>query len=201
MPSAHDNFQQLMELPLVMTPEMASGKTFIVTGSNGGLGYEAIKHLVSMGAATVIMAVRTVSKGEAAKQEIEAATGRKGVIQVWQLDKTSFDSVKAFAAKVINELDHVDSFIDNAGVAQSSPAMPEGHNENMTVNTYSSILLATLLLPSMSKYAAKSATTPHITLISSGASFFAEESWNKVKDRDDILAAIDDVEFMPTLHA
>ncbi|KAH8170486.1 short chain dehydrogenase domain-containing protein [Sarocladium implicatum] len=199
MPGAHDGFEQLMELPLLMTPELASGKTFIVTGGNGGLGYEAIQHLVKMGAATVIMAVRTVSKGEEAKQEIEEATGVKDVIQVWQLDKTSYESVKAFAAKVLSELDHVDSLIDNAGVAASTPVKSEGHNENMTVNAYSSLLLATLLMPSMSAYASKSATTPHITIVSSGAAFFAQESWDKVKDLDDVLASIDDEAILPPM--
>jgi NAD(P)-dependent dehydrogenase (short-subunit alcohol dehydrogenase family) len=185
-------FTQITDLPMAMTPELARNKTYIVTGSNGGLGFEAVKHLVSMGAATVVMAVRTLTKGETAKAEIEAATGRKEVIKVWQLDKTSFDSVKAFAQRAIDELDHVDALIDNAGVAQSSPAMPEGHTENMTVNTYSSLLLAVLFLPSMSSYAKKSGTTPHIVLVSSGASFRMGDSWNKVKD-DDPLQKMDDV--------
>lgn len=185
------DYSQVTDLPMAMTPELASGKTYIVTGSNGGLGYEAAKHLVSMGAATIVMAVRTVSKGEAAQAEIEAATRRKGVIKVWALDKTSYDSVKAFAERVIAELDHVDALIDNAGVAQSSSAKPEGHAENMTVNVYSTLLLAVLLMPSMSAFAKRSGTTPHIVLISSGASFQVGDSWAKVKD-DDPLAKMDD---------
>lgn len=187
-----DTETQITDLPMAMTPELAAGKTYIVTGSNGGLGYEAVKHLVTMGAATVIMAVRDPSKGETAKAEIEAATGSKDVIKVWQLDKASYDSVKSFAKKAIDELDHVDVLIDNAGVAQSSPNMPEGHRENMTVNTYSSLLLAVLLLPSMSAYANKHNTISYIALVSSSASFQVEESWNKMKDNDP-LAAIDDL--------
>ncbi|KAK0385081.1 hypothetical protein NLU13_7559 [Sarocladium strictum] len=176
---------------MAMTPELAAGKTYIVTGSNGGLGFEAVKHLVSMGAATVVMGVRDLSKGETAKAEIEAETGRQNVIQVWYLDKTSFPSVKAFAERTIEDLDHVDALIDNAGVAQSSPAMPEGHRENMTVNVYSSLLLAVLLMPSMSDFAKRSGTTPHIVLLTSGASFGMGDSWDKVKN-DNPLPKMDD---------
>jgi len=188
-----DTETQITDLPMAMTPELAAGKTYIVTGSNGGLGYEAVKHLLNMGAATVIMAVRDPSKGETAKAEIDAATESKDVIKVWQLDKASYHSVKTFVQKTIDELDHVDVLIDNAGVAQSSPNMPEGHRENMTVNTYSSLLLAVLLLPSMSAYAKKHKTTSYIVLVSSSASFQVEQSWSKMKDSDP-LATIDDLD-------
>jgi len=46
------------------------GTTLLITGGNIGLGYEAARELVAHGPATLILAVRDTSKGEAAKQAI-----------------------------------------------------------------------------------------------------------------------------------
>ena len=56
-----------MTLPVVPTTNDCNGKTYIVTGSNTGLGFECAKHFVQLSAKRVILAVRTVDKGEAAK--------------------------------------------------------------------------------------------------------------------------------------
>ncbi|KFY31547.1 hypothetical protein V493_01004 [Pseudogymnoascus sp. VKM F-4281 (FW-2241)] len=104
-------------LPLRISREICAGKTYIVTGANISLGLEATKHLVAAGAAKVIMAVRNISAGEAAKAGIEAATGTSGVAEVWALDLASYDSVKAFAARAVEELERIDALIENAGVA------------------------------------------------------------------------------------
>lgn len=45
------------------------GKVFIVTGSNTGIGFQAVAQLVSMNA-TVIMACRSISKANAARDQI-----------------------------------------------------------------------------------------------------------------------------------
>ena len=60
---------QFFTRPPVPTADFA-GKTIIVTGANVGLGKEAVKHFVKLHAAKVIIAVRSTSKGEAAKAEI-----------------------------------------------------------------------------------------------------------------------------------
>ena len=77
-----------------------TGQTIIVTGSNIGMGLEASRHFTRLNAGKVILAVRSPSKGLAAKQSIEASTKRLSVVEVWDLDLTSYDSVKAFAARV-----------------------------------------------------------------------------------------------------
>ncbi len=53
-----------------------------MTGSNTGLGLEAAKHLVALGAAKVILGVRDVNAGEVAKTEIEKETGKTHVAEV-----------------------------------------------------------------------------------------------------------------------
>lgn len=66
-----------------------------------------------------ILAVRTVSKGEAARDEILASSRglQKDSIQVWRLDLSEFSSVKEFAIRAETELDRLDVLLCNAGVA------------------------------------------------------------------------------------
>ena len=74
--------EQYRKLPILVNNSICSGKTYVVTGSNSGLGLETAKHLVEFLAARVILAVRNLTSGEKAKTEIEKATGREGTIQV-----------------------------------------------------------------------------------------------------------------------
>lgn len=96
------------------------GKTVIVTGANIGLGYEAAKHFVRLGAAKVILAVRSPEKGEEARKTIETSEKRSGVVEVWALDLASYDSVKAFAKRVAG-LERVDVVVENAGTLPHFP--------------------------------------------------------------------------------
>lgn len=89
------------------------GKTAIVTGANAGLGLEAAKELAAHGLARLILAVRSISKGEAARDEILAQTPAVEVL-VWALDQESFTSIDEFGRRVA-ELDRLDMAILNAG--------------------------------------------------------------------------------------
>lgn len=57
-----------------------------------GLGLEAARHFTRLNAERVILGVRNLEKGEAAKNSIEESTNRKGAVEVWQLDLTSYES-------------------------------------------------------------------------------------------------------------
>lgn len=177
-------------LPLLATVEKCSGGTYIVTGANTGIGFEAAKHLVELGAAKVILGVRNTSAGEMAKTEIEAATGTSNVAEVWALDLTSYDSVKAFAKKAATELDRIDALIENAGVASYQRVMAEGHLIDVTVNVLSTLLLGILLLPKMSESAQRFGILPHLVVVTSVLSFSSEAEWNKIKNNP--LVRLDD---------
>ena len=56
-------------------PDQA-GKLVVVTGANSGTGKEAARRLAAAGA-HVVMAVRTMAKGEQARAEILAAAPRR----------------------------------------------------------------------------------------------------------------------------
>ena len=180
---------QRHNLPLLATTETCSGGTYIVTGANTGLGFEAAKHLVELGAAKVIMGVRNIGAGEEAKAEIQTATGILNVAEVWALDLSSYESVRTFAKKAIAELDRIDAVIENAAVAMAQRVLAEGHILPVTVNVYSTFLLGILLLPKMSESARRFGILPHITIVTSRASFDFQQDWDKIKD--DPLAKMD----------
>lgn len=93
------------------------GKTVVVTGANSGLGFEGTRAFASRGA-TVVMACRSVERGERAVREIRADSGGEvdGDLDVRECDLASLDSVEAFAEGVRGAYDAVDVLCNNAGV-------------------------------------------------------------------------------------
>ncbi|MCJ1312732.1 hypothetical protein MMC25_006408 [Agyrium rufum] len=144
------------------------GQTVIVTGANVGLGLEAARHIARNKASKVIIAVRTVSKGEEAKKDIEATTScGPGVVEVWPLDLTKYDSVKAFAERA-QKLERLDAVIENAGIVGGGPfTMAEQDEMVITTNVVCTFLLALMLLPKMRETAAKFRTLPRLAIVSS----------------------------------
>lgn len=179
---------QLFVTPTYPTKSFAS-KTVIVTGANTGLGLEAARHFVRLGASTVILAVRTISKGEAAKASIEASERcSTDTVQVWQLDLASYDSVKAFA-KQVETLPRVDAVVENAGIATWDFKLAEGHESTMTVNVISTFLLALLILPKLRETAARFNTRPYLVIVTSEV-----HHWTDMPERKsaEIFKALDD---------
>lgn len=157
-------------LPLVPTPATVSGCTYIVTGANTGLGYECAKHLIALGAARVILAVRSLPRGEDALSRIHAQVGRSDNGEVWELDLASFASIEAFAERVA-ALERVDALIENAAVATGNFALAEGYEESLMVNVVGTMLLAVRVLPKLQESAKKFGTMPHLVVVSSRAAF------------------------------
>ncbi|TKA70466.1 hypothetical protein B0A49_11646, partial [Cryomyces minteri] len=145
-----------------------SGQTVVVTGSNTGLGLEAARHFARLHAAKVILAVRTVSKGDAAKADIQQSTGcGKDVIEVWELDMSCYASVKTFAGR-LQTLNRLDILLENAGVYMDTFEMAEEDELTITVNVVNNFLLALLALPILHATATKCRTTPRLSIVASG---------------------------------
>ncbi|RDW95130.1 short-chain dehydrogenase protein [Coleophoma crateriformis] len=145
-----------------------SGQTIIVTGSNVGLGLEAARHFVRLNATKVIIACRSIDQGEAAKKDIETSTKGKGTIEVWQVDLSSYESVKQFCAKA-QRLSRLDAVVENAGIATPKYQQAEGMELTITVNVISTFLMALLLLPKLREHANKFNAAPHLTIVASDA--------------------------------
>ena len=91
-----------------------SGRTFIVTGANSGLGFETTRQLAGQGG-RVVLAVRSEAKGQDAVARIRAAQP-DAAVEVRALDLADLDSVRAFAAAILTDKIAVDVLINNAGV-------------------------------------------------------------------------------------
>ncbi|KAJ5915383.1 hypothetical protein N7466_011316 [Penicillium verhagenii] len=155
---------QLRPIPLPTTS--FAGQTIIVTGSSTGLGLEAARHFVRLGAARVILAVRSIKKGEDAKASIEASTNRKNVIEVWQVDMSNYESIKAFAKKC-DSLDRLDVLVANAGVLRNTFEECEGTEVSIVVNVIGTFLLALNLLPIMRKSGGETGLVPRLVVTTS----------------------------------
>ncbi|KAK7432428.1 hypothetical protein QQZ08_000991 [Neonectria magnoliae] len=97
---------QRQNLPILLTESHVAGKTFIITGSNHGIGREAALHVARLGPSRLILAVRSLPKGQKAKEWIEPIVGARDsvTIDVWYLDTTVWDSIRAFAKRVNDAL-------------------------------------------------------------------------------------------------
>lgn len=105
---------QWTSLPSVEKLDL-TGRTVIISGSNIGLGLEAARHFARMNPEKLILAVRTLSKGEDAKAEIIKSAPRASM-EVWKLDMSSMKSVQEFASRVNKDLKRLDVAILNAGI-------------------------------------------------------------------------------------
>jgi NAD(P)-dependent dehydrogenase (short-subunit alcohol dehydrogenase family) len=114
-----------------------TGRIFVVTGANSGLGASTARALAGAGA-SVVLACRTTSKGD------EAAATMPGKVEVRQLDLADLSSVRSFAA----DLDEVDVLVNNAGVmAIPQGKTADGFERQIGTNHLGHFALTGLLLP------------------------------------------------------
>ncbi len=175
-------YSQLLVTPPTPVKSFAE-QTVIVTGSNTGLGLDAARHMTRLNAAKVILAVRNTSKGEAAKKSIEESTGRLGVVEVWPLDLSSYESVKQFTARASKELKRIDVLLENAGMMVTKFEITEEDESTVTTNVVSTFLLGLLLLPKLRETAQRYNVTPRLTVVSSDLHFvtaFHERNANNI---------------------
>jgi NAD(P)-dependent dehydrogenase (short-subunit alcohol dehydrogenase family) len=138
-----------VKLPVPIGNSELSNQTFIVTGANTGLGFEASRHLSRLGVGKLIMAVRTPAKGADAKKRILNSTSRpESSIEVWPIDMDSYDSIKDFAARA-SQLPRLDGVLANAGIMTTNFGLSELNEKTLNVNVISTFLLYLLLLPKM----------------------------------------------------
>ncbi|KAK3995040.1 putative Dehydrogenase/reductase [Cladorrhinum sp. PSN332] len=170
--------------PLPSTPY--TDKTIIITGGNRGLGLEAVRHYVRLGAARVIIACRSTESGEAAKASITLPPDSNTVIEVWPLDLCSFESVKAFCRRAQKELDRLDVLLLNAGVAMGDVEFSEGYETTITTNVISTFFVAVKLLPLLRRTGIERNEESRLTIVASEAHYFTAF---KERHEDDIFEA------------
>ncbi|KAJ3198666.1 hypothetical protein HDU82_001143 [Entophlyctis luteolus] len=114
---------------------------------------EAARHIARLHASRIILAVRSIDKGEAAKRDImKTASRNEDALLVWQLDLDSADSIKAFALRADRELDRLDAVLANASIlAAKFDRNSNGFERTISTNVIGTFLLSLLLLPKLAR--------------------------------------------------
>ena len=122
-----------------------AGKTVIITGANTGIGKETAIDMAKR-QARVIMACRSVERGEKAAEDVRRASGSSNVV-FQQLDLASLTSVRRFCERVLKKEPHINILINNAGIMACPYWKTEdGFEMQFGVNHLGHFLLTNLLL-------------------------------------------------------
>lgn len=125
-----------------------SGKVYIVTGANSGVGLETTRQLVKQGG-HVVMACRRVESGE---EEAKSFKGLKGSYEVIKCDLADLDSVREFVNKFKSKHDRLDGLDCNAGMVnmKNQPIYTKhGFEITMAASYFGHFLLTELLLETL----------------------------------------------------
>ena len=154
-------------------------KTVLVTGANTGLGFEAALKYAALGAAKLLLAVRSVDKGDAAKAKIVQQTSFKAdAISIHQVDLGNFASVHRFVTDLNKAVDYIDVVLLNAGLAAPRfSKSQEGWEMAVQVNVLSTTLMGLLLLPKLRATAEARRSLVHLTFTNSAAHGDVKREW------------------------
>ncbi|MGI9616039.1 MAG: oxidoreductase [Acidimicrobiales bacterium] len=97
--------------------EDLTGKRYLITGGNSGIGYEAATHLRRANA-DVFLAARSTTKGADAVSTLTEIPG-SGDVQLIELDLASLDSIRQANDAIRQHTDGLDGIVNNAGIMQT----------------------------------------------------------------------------------
>jgi len=125
-----------------------NGKTYVITGTTSGTGFEAAKILLSKGA-KVVMLNRNLKKSEDSIATLKKELSNKIDVSNIQMDLAVQDSVKQAAEEVLKTVPKIDALICNAAIAQvpKQTFTVDGFESQIGVNHYGNFLLQGLLYP------------------------------------------------------
>ena len=125
-------------------------RVFLVTGANSGIGEATALGLARFGG-TVVMACRSATRGEAARQDIVRQSGNSRV-SLELVDLASEASTRAFAEAFRRKYSRLDVLINNAGLyTPHRNVTADGLEQTFEVNYLSGFLLTHLLLDLLKK--------------------------------------------------
>jgi len=129
-----------------------NGKTYVITGTTSGTGFEAAKILLSKGA-KVIMLNRNAIKADNTVEILKQELGKNINILTLQMDLAVQASVKKAAERLIKTIPRIDALICNAAIAQvpSQKLTVDGWESQMGTNYFGNFTLQALLFPLIEK--------------------------------------------------
>lgn len=131
--------------------ESLNGKTYVITGTTSGTGFEVTKILLSKGA-KVVMLNRNPKKTENTIASLKQELGSNIVVSSIQMDLAAQASVKNAASAILKSVPQIDALICNAAIAQvpKQSITVDGFESQLGVNHYGNFLLQGLLYPRIS---------------------------------------------------
>lgn len=137
------------------TPERIGdlkGKTYLITGTTSGTGFEAARILLSKGA-KVVMLNRNPKKSEETITRLREILGNDIDVSNIKMDLGEQSSVMNAAKEVLNTVSQIDGLLCNAAIAQTPKRglTKEGWELQMGVNYFGHFTLQGLLFPLIEK--------------------------------------------------
>jgi len=157
------------------------GRSFLITGANGGIGFEAARLLAHRGA-RVVIASRDAQRGTAALRRI-AADSPDADLELLPLDLASLDGIRRAADAFRERHDHLDVLINNAGVmATPLRRTADGLELQFATNHLGHHALTGLLLPALLAGERPRVVTVSSNLHRRGRIRFDDPNWRREYD-------------------
>lgn len=124
----------------------ATDRTVLITGANSGIGKDVARQLALRGDVTkVYLACRNRARGEAARSDLERATGRS-IFEVVVMDLADLASVRAVAAALDELLDAVVMNAGGNGGPTPRALTPDGATQMFASNVLGHVVLLESLI-------------------------------------------------------
>ncbi|WP_300441333.1 SDR family oxidoreductase [Christiangramia sp.] len=128
------------------------GKTYVITGTTSGTGFEAATILLAKGG-KVVMLNRNSKKSETTITALKQELGNDIEVSSIKMDLAEQASVKTAAEEVLKTISRIDALICNAAIAQvpKQTLTVDGWESQMGTNHYGNFTLQALLFPLIEK--------------------------------------------------
>jgi len=136
----------------------------LITGGFGGIGLELGAQLMADPSTHVILAGRSIPKGEAALKRLEPRS-LSGTVELLQLDVSSQESITAAAKIVEAKHGRLDALVNNAAIGTPDVPLDQLMAQSFQTNATGPMLMVEAFAPLLEK----STRTPRIINVTSGA--------------------------------
>lgn len=130
-----------------MSKKYYQGKWVWITGASSGLG-EALAYEFAAQGANLVLSARNVQELE----RVQSNCAKDVQILIQPLDVEQHDAIPTVATKVLQQVDHLDLLINNAGISQRALVKDtplELDKKLMAINYFGTIALTKAVLPAM----------------------------------------------------